>query len=505
MGLSTGILRGAGWARLGAATLALRLGRGPQAKAWAERYLNESLGELKGLPQKLGQILQMRQPGREAFAGLAEGAAALDGPAAKALLEQRLGRPLEADFAWFSPRGVGASLSQVHEARLHDGRRVAVKLLLPGIGEALDTDLRGLGWMLLPLGGRRSRGLDLDAYRAEVGRFLHEELDLAREADSLRRFAAGLAPLGVSVPEPVGGLQAEGVLVMDWVEGASLEEAEHWEAARRLDCAENLARASFHMLLRLGRFHADLHPGNVRYQADGGVGLIDFGCVKALSPAEHAALRGLFQDAVHGRLADEDRGLGWLLQMGFKPELLEPLRGHLSAYLQVLLKPLSQAGPFDASTWDLAAGTEAALGEGRWNFRFAAPAALILLMRMLRGLGGHLARLDARLDWRSLALAELDGEEAVLKPSVLPGPVDPAARHLHMKVTEKGQLKVQLMFPERCLAFLHELVPEEVDAKMRAQGADVEALCRELLGRGSPSGEVFRLDDGPKCVRVWLG
>jgi predicted unusual protein kinase regulating ubiquinone biosynthesis (AarF/ABC1/UbiB family) len=505
MGISTGILRGAGWARLGAATLALRLGKGPQAKAWAERYLNESLGELKGLPQKLGQILQMRQPGREAFAGLTEGAPALDGPAAKRLLEQRLGRPLEADFAWFSPRGVGASLSQVHEARLHGGRRVAVKLLLPGIGEALDTDLKGLGWMLLPMGGRRSRGMDLDAYRTEVGRFLHEELDLAREAESLRAFARDLAPLGAAVPLPVEGLQAEGVLVMDWIEGAGLDEAEHWEPARREDCARNLARAVFYMLLRLGRFHADPHPGNVRYQSDGGVGFIDFGCVKELSPAEHAALRGLFQDAVHGRLGDEDRALGWLLQMGFKPELLEPLRGRLSAYLQVLLKPLSHDGPFDASTWDLAAGTEEALGEGRWNFRFAAPAALILLMRLLRGLGGHLARLDVRLDWRELALAELDGEEALLKPSVLPEPVDPSARHLYMKVTDQGRLRVQLVFPERCVNFLHELVPEDVDAKMRAQGADVEALCQDLLRRGSPAGEIFSLDDGPKCVRVWLG
>jgi predicted unusual protein kinase regulating ubiquinone biosynthesis (AarF/ABC1/UbiB family) len=360
--------------------------------------------------------------------------------------------------------------------------------------------------MLLPMGGRRSRGLDLDAYREEVGRFLGEELDLAREAEALKDFHAALEPLGVQVPLPVEELCRPDILVMDWVDGLNLAEAEALPPAIREAAAQRLASAVFHMLLRQGRFHADLHPGNVRYGAGAAsVALFDFGCVKVLTPAELAALRGLFQDAVFGRLGDEDRALGWLLQMGFKPELLEPLRGSLSAYLQILLKPLGHAGPFDAAAWDLAAGTEKALGEGRWNFRFAAPAALILLMRLLRGLGAHLAALDVRLDWRALALAELGGQEDLILPTVLPQPVDPRSRNLHMKVTEAGRLKVELLFPERCLAFLHELVPEDLDARMRAQGADVASLCSALIAQGSPSGEIFRLDDGPKQVRVWLG
>ena len=60
-------------------------------------------------------------------------------------VERELGRPLEAVFAEFDPVPIAsASLAQVHAARLHDGRRCAVKVQYPGIEGMVRADLRNL-------------------------------------------------------------------------------------------------------------------------------------------------------------------------------------------------------------------------------------------------------------------------------------------------------------------------------------------------------------------------
>ena len=37
---------------------------------------------------------------------------------------------------------------------LHDGREVAIKIQYPGIREAIQTDLKALGWLSIPMGIR---------------------------------------------------------------------------------------------------------------------------------------------------------------------------------------------------------------------------------------------------------------------------------------------------------------------------------------------------------------
>src|ERR1039458_10612854 len=64
-------------------------------------------------------------------------------------IERELRRPLEAVYAEFHPAPLAsASLAQVHRARLHDGRRCAVKVQYPGIDGIVRADLSNLGFVL---------------------------------------------------------------------------------------------------------------------------------------------------------------------------------------------------------------------------------------------------------------------------------------------------------------------------------------------------------------------
>src|SRR6185369_11661075 len=103
----------------------------------------------------------------------------------KALVEKAFGRPVEELFASFDAEPVAsASIAQVHFAVLKNGREVAVKVLRPGMLDIIDDDLslmRTLArWVeRLSEDGRRLKPREVVA---EFDKYLHDELDLVREA-----------------------------------------------------------------------------------------------------------------------------------------------------------------------------------------------------------------------------------------------------------------------------------------------------------------------------------
>ena len=83
-------------------------------------------------------------------------------------IERELRRPLEAVYAEFDPAPLAsASLAQVHPARLHDGRRCAVKVQYPGIDGIVRADLRNMTTVLYWL-AKLERDFDYQIGRAHV-------------------------------------------------------------------------------------------------------------------------------------------------------------------------------------------------------------------------------------------------------------------------------------------------------------------------------------------------
>jgi len=160
-------------ARTGAGLLSKR-GKG------AAEYALEVLGTMRGLAAKVGQMLSyvdgvlpegQREHYERALMALRAAAPRSSWEAVSALIEAELGACPSELFAELEPEPfASASIGQVHRARLHDGRQVAVKVQHPGIGDAVEADLANAGVLESMASLLAPRGVDPKAAFAEVAR-----------------------------------------------------------------------------------------------------------------------------------------------------------------------------------------------------------------------------------------------------------------------------------------------------------------------------------------------
>ncbi len=265
----------------------------------AERYA-ELLGRSKGALMKAGQILSFVSAGpavpgefqpiyQAALRRLRCDAPPMAPELARAVLELELGRRTESAFAEFDWTPLAAaSIGQVHAARLHDGRAVAVKIQYPGVADAISADLKNSELLFTFLGfifglSAKRASFDLRGAARELGARITEELDYRLEAANQAEFADIYRehPF-IHVPEVVGELSTGRVLTQDLVRGKSWSEALTAPQELRDTWAEAIYRFIYGSNLRFCVFNADPHPGNYLFHDDGSVSFLDFGCVKRL-------------------------------------------------------------------------------------------------------------------------------------------------------------------------------------------------------------------------------
>ncbi len=428
-------------------------------------------------------------------------------------VEEELGRPLEACFADFHVEGIAASLSQVHRARLHDGRDVAVKVQYPGIADAVWQDLRALGWLTAPVGGLR-RGFNLTAYQEEVRKTVAQELDFRKEAETIRRYRSLTKDAeDVIVPETVPAFSSGRVLTMTWLEGDRFGDVLRWPAAERQAVGESLVRLFLRGCFRWQLIHGDPHPGNLRFQrgpAGPVLGLLDFGCVKGLSNAVVDSFQWLIERVIEGSLYTRSAELlPRYVAAGFDEDLLAPMEHRLPGLTDLLFEPFQRDRPYRLSEWRMRERIEAVLGEDRWNFRFAGPATMLIVIRAYQGLLQYLAALDAAVNWHALFLETISHRG----PSAAPGPSatlpnaptrEALSEKLRVCVYRDGRKRVELTFRAIAAERIDELMPDDVLEALARRSIDIQAIKRRLQATGLAPGDVFTLDEENRQIRVWL-
>ncbi|HUH22952.1 MAG TPA: 2-polyprenylphenol 6-hydroxylase [Brevundimonas sp.] len=214
---------------------------------------------------------------------------------ARAEIERSLGRPVESLFRDLGQPVAAASLAQAHPAYLADGRKVAVKVLRPGVERrvARGLDSMRLGAKLVQKFVEPARRLEPQAFVEIIARALSLELDMRLEAAAASELAEVMAKDGyMSAPAIVWDGVGKRVLTLEWANGLPMTDPA-LDALPGLDkdaLADKVVRAFLIQALDHGVFHADLHEGNLFADAPAELTAIDFGIVGRLGPAERRYL-----------------------------------------------------------------------------------------------------------------------------------------------------------------------------------------------------------------------
>lgn len=198
-------------------------------------------------------------------------------------IETSYGRPISALFAEIEEAPIGAaSIAQVHRAVTTDGRRVAVKVLRPGIESDFARAIDTYEWAAAQLEayGGEARRLRPRLVIESFKRWTVRELDFRREAASASELAEAMTAEPDFMVPTIDWQRTTGkVLTLEWIDGIKLSDRDALVRAGHdmPGLAGKLIKAFLRQAIAEGFFHADMHQGNLFALPDGRIAAIDFG------------------------------------------------------------------------------------------------------------------------------------------------------------------------------------------------------------------------------------
>ncbi len=218
-------------------------------------------------------------------------------------ITRELGRRPKEVFAEIEHEpSAAASIAQVHRARLHDGREVAVKVQYPDIENLVATDLAVLEQVVKAI-ARLAPSIQLQPIVDYLQETLPLELDFKHEAESMSALRTALAYRSDAlIPASIPELSTDHLLVMEFIHGIKITDREALSQAgiSPHEVARLLNDLYADQMLHLGILHADPHPGNLLVQPGPKLVLLDHGLTVPLAPSLVEALHKMVQALTRG-------------------------------------------------------------------------------------------------------------------------------------------------------------------------------------------------------------
>ncbi|ARU04456.1 ubiquinone biosynthesis regulatory protein kinase UbiB [Comamonas serinivorans] len=324
--------------------------------------LREALESLGPIFVKLGQVLSTRRDLMptdlaDELALLQDRVAPFPGDEAVAIIERAFKKPIDQLYRNFDRTPVAsASIAQVHFAEIEvDGviKSAAVKVLRPGMLNVIDQDLALIhmvaGW--IERASADGKRLKPKQVADEFDKYLHDELDLLREAASAAQLRRNMANMtSVRIPEMYWDWCRPEVVTMERMSGVPISQIERLREAG-VDIPK-LARDGvtifFTQVFRDGFFHADMHPGNLQVslapESFGSYVLLDFGIVGTLTEYDKEYLAQNFTAFFrrdYKRVAELHVESGWVPRDTRIDELESAIRSVCEPYFDRPLKEIS--------------------------------------------------------------------------------------------------------------------------------------------------------------------
>ena len=392
------------------ASAALRTGtsallRGGMLDARTAERLALSLGELKGIAMKVGQILSyldtpLPEETRRVLAVLQVKSQPTPFGDIEQIIREDFGPRADALLSKMDRVPVStASIGQVHRAG-----GLAVKVLHPGIEQAIRSDFKAaaagrvLAKMIMP-------GGDVDSLIDEARETFLAECDYVAERRWQERFAALQAGNpDVSIPAVQAEWCSGRVITTAWVDGIRFHD---FAASASQPARDRAGRALYEFYVgsvyRHGLFNADPHPGNLLFAEDGRLTVLDYGCVREFDERMRAGIKALSKAV---RADDGPAIRRSLVQLGGAPPD-DKTFPHTRSMLRGFFGPTLEPGPHRIES-GFNADMRTILVDKRAVLRMRLPGRLLFLFRIRFGLHSELAKLRSVVDWAALE-AELVG------------------------------------------------------------------------------------------------
>ena len=369
--------------------------------------LRAALGGLKGPLMKVAQILAtipdaLPKEYVNELSHLQADAPAMGWLVVKRRMKAELGEDWLSHFKEFEKKAsAAASLGQVHFAEDNDGQKLACKLQYPDMGSAVQADLKQLK-LIFSLYEKYDSAISTNAIHDELSDRLKEELSYSHEIKNLKLYKYMLSDLKeVTLPNPIEQLSTKRLLTMTRIDGVKIMKfiSDNSDIQMRNKVALNMFKAWYIPFYKFGVIHGDPHLGNYTIRPDGGVNLMDFGCIRIFRPDFVTGVIELYQALRDG---NEEKAVNAYKSWGFEnpsKELISVLNIWANFIYQPLLEDKvrlinpSESGQYGRET------AEKVHEELKKIGGVTPPREFVLMDRAAVGLGSVFMHLKAEINW----------------------------------------------------------------------------------------------------------